>query len=146
MSVEFTSILVVDDEPLVLNYISSIFRRMGCAHVLEAENAEAGTAHIVSGEIDLLVCDITLPDGDGRRVASTLLEKNPSAVVVLITGFRAQDIHLSPELRSKALLLEKPFTPDDMSELLGRHFEESRMVHAGAYASAASIRPARAEV
>jgi len=124
MSVQYnyTNILVVDDEPLVLTYISSILRRMGCKNVLEANTAQSGVAQIQSREITLLICDITLPDGDGRSLAATLLESRQDAMVVLITGFSTSDIALSPEIKDRVLLLEKPFTPDDVSALLAKHF------------------------
>ena len=117
-------ILVVDDEPLVLKYISSILRRMGCREVYEAESAEQGTEFIEKHDIGLLISDITLPDGDGRRLATTLLENKPDAGVVLITGFSMSDIMLSSEIRDRVMLLEKPFTPDDVSAVLGKHFKE----------------------
>src|SRR3954469_23255935 len=123
MSVQYnySNILVVDDEPLVLSYISSILRRMGCKSVFEANTAESGVQEIQNREVSLLICDITLPDGDGRSLAATLLETRPDAVIVLITGFSTSDIALSPEIKDRVLLLEKPFTPDDVSALLGKY-------------------------
>ena len=114
-----STFLVVDDEPLVLKYIASILRRMGCNQVLEAENASLAAEVLQKNEISVLVSDITLPDGDGRILAANLLETNPTAVVVLITGFDASEVQISPGIRERVRLLQKPFTPDDVSELLG---------------------------
>ena|SRR5436190_10170997 len=136
-----TNILVVDDEPLVLTYISSIMRRMGCKNVMEAGTAEQGRQEIQKRDISLLICDITLPDGDGRALASTLLESAPNAVIVLISGFSTSDIALSPEIKDRVLLLEKPFTPDDISALLSNHFkpvEIQRLPHVRAVPTAST--------
>jgi len=102
-----------------LKYIASILRRMGCNQVLEAENASLAAEVLQKHEISVLVSDITLPDGDGRILAANLLETNPTAVVVLITGFDASEVQISPGIRERVRLLQKPFTPDDVSELLG---------------------------
>jgi DNA-binding NtrC family response regulator len=125
MSVQhnYTNILVVDDEPLVLSYITSILRRMGCKNVLEARTANQAATEIQDQNISLFICDITLPDGDGRALAATLLENRPDAIVVLITGFSTSDIALSSDIKDRVLLLEKPFTPDDVSALVGKYFK-----------------------
>jgi len=122
-----SKILVVDDEPLVLSYISAILRRMGCANVVEAATAEEGGAHIQNSDVSLLISDITLPDGDGRGLAANLLDLKSDAVIVLITGFSTSDIALSPEIKDRVLLLEKPFTPDDVSALVGNFLKPASM-------------------
>lgn len=103
-------ILVVEDEPFVLKFISSALRKMECTDVCEAANLQDAMGHLSSRNIAGLITDITLPDGDGRELASYCLNANPSAIVVLMTGHDPRDLELSPILREKVLLLEKPFT------------------------------------
>lgn len=82
------TILVVDDEPLVLDMISQELTAQGFA-VLEAETGEAALSIIESGQtVDVLFTDIILPGGlDGWRLAAMAQEAKPGLPVIYVTGY-----------------------------------------------------------
>ena len=116
-------VLVVDDEALVLRYTTSVIAGLGYKNVFRAESAEAARALLSVENLSLVISDVSLPDGDGRQLLSEALEQHPQAAGVLITGFSSSDIKLPDALCGRVLLLQKPFTADDISHILAELLE-----------------------
>jgi DNA-binding NtrC family response regulator len=119
------AVLVVDDEPLVLKYATSVISGFGYKRVFKASCALEARAQIVSQPLAMIICDVSLPDGDGRQILREALEANPAAAGVLITGFASNELSLPPDLQGKIQLLEKPFTADAIGHLLAETFERA---------------------
>ena len=77
------------------------------------------------GEIDALLMDINLPDGWGAQVAQRLRTERPEMAVVYTTGFAEVDPILSGGLNSTEYVIRKPFTGDQLAEVLTRAIERS---------------------
>jgi DNA-binding NtrC family response regulator len=112
-------ILVVDDEPLVLKYTTSVIAGFGYKKVLRAGDAQTARAVMAAEGISLIISDVSLPDGDGRELVREALERNPAAVGVLISGFACGDLSIPADLIDRVKLLEKPFVADDISHVFG---------------------------
>ena len=121
----FCSALIVDDEPLVLRYTTSVISGLGYKRVLPASCALDARALLFIETFSLIICDVSLPDGDGRQVLRDALQINPNARLVLISGFVSPDLFLPDDLRGRVQLLEKPFTAGDISRLLAETFERN---------------------
>jgi DNA-binding NtrC family response regulator len=119
------SVLVVDDEPLVLKYATSVICNLGYKRVFRASTALDARALLLAETFSLIISDVSLPDGDGRQVLREALLINPNARLVLISGFVSTDLFLSEDLRGHVDFLEKPFTADDISQLLAETFERN---------------------
>ena len=117
------TVLVVDDEALVLKYTTSVISGLGYKKVLKARCAQEARAVLLAERVSLIISDVSLPDGDGRQIVRETLEQNPGATGVLITGFSQGDLSLPPDLAGIVQCLEKPFTADDISHLLAETFE-----------------------
>ncbi|MCY2958262.1 MAG: response regulator [Planctomycetota bacterium] len=63
------SILLVEDDPLMLTVLTMCLRRAG-HFVLQASTFEQARKLLVQEPIDLLVSDLTLPDADGDGLAA----------------------------------------------------------------------------
>ena len=119
------SVLVVDDEPLVLKYATSVISGLGYKKVLKASSALDARALLLAETFSLIICDVSLPDGDGRQILREALQLKPNVRLVLISGFVSGDLFLPDDLRGRVELLEKPFTADDISQLLAETFERN---------------------
>src|SRR5688572_14138733 len=111
-------VLVVDDEPLVLKYTSSVICGLGYPKVLRAATVEAAREVFLAETLSLIISDVSLPDGDGRELLVEALTHHPQAAGVLITGFAFNDVKLPDSLAQRVLFLQKPFTADDISHVL----------------------------
>jgi len=80
------SILVVDDEPALVNLAYDILKSNGY-HVLTANNAEEALIMLTTETVDLLVSDIIMPGMDGYQLASQVKQNYPQIKIILCSGF-----------------------------------------------------------
>jgi CheY-like chemotaxis protein len=113
------TILVVDDEPLVLNVVCRALASRGY-RVVSAGSPQ--DALVLSGSlprIDLLISDIEMPEMDGRRLATLMSERYPSLVVLFMTGFLLKPGAISSDgLLDGHRLIHKPFSPSQLVKLV----------------------------
>lgn len=109
------TVLIVEDEPLVLDMISQELIDQGFA-VLEADTAEAALSIIESGQpIDVLFTDIRLPgEMDGWRLAAIVRESNPTLPVIYATGYTVERAAQVPG----SVFLKKPYKPSTIAETI----------------------------
>lgn len=79
------NVLVVDDEPSLVELLCDVVRSIDC-NVLTARTAAEARRVIARHDVQVLVADVNLPDGDGTSLVGTLRKRNPSAAAVIITG------------------------------------------------------------
>ncbi|MCC6749084.1 MAG: response regulator [Deltaproteobacteria bacterium] len=116
------TILVVEDDAQVRAVTREVLLRGGY-RLLEAATPEAAlaAARAHAGEIDLLLSDVVLPQMNGRELAELLLLERPRTKVIYMSGFTADAISGHDLLRTDAVLLQKPASP----ELLLRRVREA---------------------
>lgn len=78
-------VLLVDDEPLVLEMFESILAEQGY-DVFVAPNPQIALNHLEKTYFDVLVCDVLLEELDGFDIMTIARKKQPSIAVLLITG------------------------------------------------------------
>ena len=81
-----TSVLIIDDEDKLRNLLSRIVKAEGF-EVLEAPDCKTGLKKLDSHEIDVVLCDVKLPDGNGVDLSLKIIEKNPFTEVILLTAY-----------------------------------------------------------
>lgn len=97
-------ILVVDDEPDILAFLSAVLEDQG-ATVIQAADGEQALALTIEEKPDLITLDLSMPGKNGGYVFEAI-RNNPeiaSTKVCIITG--------KPELRR--LIYERPVAPPD---------------------------------
>jgi len=109
------SILIVDDEPVVLRLCCSILSRQGY-QVLSAGNGEEAlkVCHDQERALHLLLSDIIMPKLRGTDLAERVLRIFPGIRVLYMSGFDGREIPEYDSLRRRARLIPKPFTPRDL--------------------------------
>jgi PAS domain S-box-containing protein len=111
------TVLVVDDEPEVLELAAEILKRVGYS-VLEAADGAAAleVARRHDGEIHLLVTDMVMPGLSGRDLADRLRALRSALPVLYISGY-VQDASARATLASEhSAFVAKPFTPELLTD------------------------------
>jgi CheY-like chemotaxis protein len=109
-------ILVVDDELVIRKGIRMILHREG--HQVEAvKDYDTAMNSIDKTQFDLFIVDYLIPGRSGLDVISTVREKVPGALIILISGFATADTNLAGIHSGIFEFLPKPF---DNSDLIGR--------------------------
>ncbi len=107
-------ILVVDDEPAMIELVNEIAsRRLHCRVVSAGSLGEARKA-LAGGGISLLLADVNLPDGDGTALVPELRQRNASAEAIIITGAPTMDRAIQAMRQGAVDFLPKPFSAEEI--------------------------------
>ncbi len=106
------TILLVEDEPVVLNLLHHMLSREGYL-VLTAADGVAGldVSRSYPHPIDMLLSDVQMPRMNGIQLAQHIASERPETRTVLISG------HMEEQLRDLARptdFLRKPFVPKEL--------------------------------
>lgn len=111
------TVVVVDDDPMMLDVLSRILQRENFDLLMASggpEIIQKLSEH--TGEVDLLVTDYAMPDMQGRELAERVRERFPAVKVLYQTGFSDMLFEDRIELEEGAAFLEKPFTARGLRE------------------------------
>jgi len=81
-----STILVVDDEEKLRSLMKRIITLEGF-RVLEAETLKAAAKVLERETVDVVLCDVKLPDGNGVDYTKVIKEKYPAIEVIVLTAF-----------------------------------------------------------
>ena len=110
------TILLVEDDAAVRSLARRVLTRFGY-HVLEASDGRAASeiSRSHAGSIDLLVTDVVMPEMSGKDVADRLLREREGMRVLFMSGYTYDMIAQRGVLHAGSSLLEKPFTPEQLT-------------------------------
>lgn len=113
------SILVVEDDPLVRNYVSAQLEQLGYRTLVTANGPEA-LAAIDNGFVcDVLFTDVIMSGGmNGRQVADAVVAKLPSVRVLFTSGYTEDAIFHHGRLDPDVTLLPKPYRKSDLARMI----------------------------
>src|SRR4051812_18301510 len=86
MSEPRPTILVVDDEPSIREFLQIMLKREKM-HVETAPNGKAGFEKYLSQPFDMVITDLQMPEMSGLELLAKIKEKDPETVVMMITAF-----------------------------------------------------------
>lgn len=114
---ESQSILLIEDNPVVLRTLLGIMKSLGYA-VTAVESVEKARTVLVNSAPDILVTDIVLPGGQwGSGFAREIAKTHSEIKVLMISGFHSEleSLGLEPH---QGTLLAKPFSRDQLEQAL----------------------------
>lgn len=116
-------ILVVDDDPGIREILQGVLTARGYRIFLASEGQQA-IEQVKRQDFDLVLLDVILPGKNSLEVFKTIRDRNPKALVVLITGYPdhrqvAEVMELGP-----AMLMRKPFGIREIEDVLQVVFKE----------------------
>jgi DNA-binding NtrC family response regulator len=121
-----SSILVVDDERGIRALCSDVLGRAG--HEVETVDTAAGAlAAITRKKLDLVLCDINLPDQDGVSILPKLLAGENPPAVLLITAYPSIDTAVRGMKLGARDYIGKPFSPDELRLVVQRALAEDEL-------------------
>jgi DNA-binding NtrC family response regulator len=81
-----SKILIIDDEEKLRGLLSRIISLEGYT-VLQAANIKSGLKLLQKESIDVLLCDVKLPDGNGVDFVKEVKQEFPQIEIILLTAF-----------------------------------------------------------
>ncbi|MDX9720410.1 MAG: sigma-54 dependent transcriptional regulator [Myxococcota bacterium] len=120
------TILIVDDEPMLVNYLAKILRREGY-EVLLAGSAAAARRQMQSAIPDLILMDLKLPDADGGELLEEFRLAYPQCPSVVITAHGSIRSAVESTRRGAMDYLTKPFEPEQLLLAVRHVLREQRL-------------------
>jgi len=119
------TVLIVDDEELVRWSLRERLRKDGYT-VLESGTV-ASAIEKLTPAVDLVLLDQRLPDGDGLTLLRQIKESSPDTLVILMTAFSTVENAVAAMKHGAYHYLNKPFNLDDVSVVVEKALETSRL-------------------
>jgi DNA-binding response OmpR family regulator len=108
-----STVLVVDDEPIVREVVVSYLRREGFA-TLEAGDGDEARRLLEEGEFGLVVLDLMLPGTDGLQLCRWIRSRSDVPVIMLTARGEETDRIIGLELGADDYVT-KPFSPRELA-------------------------------
>jgi len=108
-------ILVIDDDETVRAALKQALR-MGNHEVIPVANGKEGIERAKTQPIDLVICDLFMPQPDGLETIAGLREHSPQLPVIAVSGGHLGSpdmLRVARELGANRVL-EKPFETDEL--------------------------------
>jgi CheY-like chemotaxis protein len=111
-------LLIVDDDPGILNLVAKMVTRLGYHATATADPVDALLC-LADTRYDMVISDYAMPRMDGYQLADQIREKHFGTKIIIMTGHRDPDlIDLLQHSGIVDGLLFKPFTLDTLKEKL----------------------------
>ncbi len=122
------TLLIVDDEPMILKSIQRIFRRENYT-ILTAEDANEGLNILQAREVDLLISDHHMPGMSGVEFLQKVKAEYPDILTIMLTGHKEIEIamHAINDAGVYKFIL-KPWDDEDFKLTIKRALESLDLV------------------
>ncbi|HEY8022441.1 MAG TPA: response regulator, partial [Thermoanaerobaculia bacterium] len=120
------TILIVDDEEVLQDVLTSLVRREGHA-TLSARTGEEALEILDREEVDLVLLDLMLPGLSGQQVLRQIRQRDPAQVVVVITAYSSIESAIDAMREGAFHYIPKPFKNEEVLLTLRKGLEQRRL-------------------
>jgi len=120
------SILIIDDEEVLQDVLSSLLRREG-HEVLGARTGEEGLRMLREEDVDLVLLDLMLPGISGQEVLQQIRKEDPDQVVVVVTAYSSIEGAIEAMREGAFHYIPKPFKNDEVLLTVRKGLEQRRL-------------------
>jgi len=120
-------VLVVDDEPGLLDSASLLLKKEGYA-VTPCSNAHEALTKIRENNIDVVLSDIKMPEVSGIDLLEKIHKINPGLPVILMTAYADLDAAVDALKKGAFDFLIKPTPPDYLIHSIQKAFQHIELI------------------
>ena len=110
-------ILIVDDEPAIRQVLAAFLERAGYA-VDQVSNGEAAVVKMAKGEVDVAICDISMPGISGIDVVRRVRAAGIDTTFIMITAFASVDTAIEAMKAGATDYIIKPLRNEEVLQRL----------------------------
>jgi DNA-binding NtrC family response regulator len=115
-------VLVLDDEQIVLDSVSRILEDENY-DVAACRSGSEAVEKLKAGGFDILLTDLKMPGMDGLQAMEALTDVDPDLSMIMVTAYSTVDSAVKAMKIGAVDYIRKPFTHDQISELVGKVIE-----------------------
>jgi CheY-like chemotaxis protein len=113
------TIFVVEDDPLVRNFVTAQLQSLGYKTVAASDSKTALELIETGQPFDLLFTDVVIPGGmSGRVLADEVAKRRPGVKVLYTSGYTDNAIVHHGKLDDGVMLLTKPYRRNQLAEMI----------------------------
>lgn len=120
-------VLVADDEPLMLRFVTDLLKRLG-KEVVSATNGQEAIQILETEPVDLVITDMKMPLKTGLDVLKAAKVISPSLLVILATAHGTIESAVEAMKLGAFNYLIKPFSPEALEGILEKAEEHLRLI------------------
>jgi len=118
-------ILVIDDEPLMRISLTDSLKGKGYL-VESASSGEQALQLLRSGQYDIVITDLRLPQYDGMAILKECKKISPDTEVILITAYATVESAVEAMKRGAYDYITKPFHLEELGKIIDRLLWEKK--------------------
>jgi len=120
LDTEDISVLVVDDSPTSLKYISKILNDIGIDQITQASNGKDAFDLINNHFFDLIVTDFNMPEMDGLQLINSIRSESSQKTIpiLMVTSEQNENRLAAVKQAGVSAVLDKPFEPTSIRNLI----------------------------
>lgn len=118
-------VLVLDDERIVLESVSRILEEEDY-EVKTAQSGDEAVNLLKGGGFDVLITDLKMPGMNGLQAMEALLDVDPDLSMIMATAYSTVDSAVKAMKLGAVDYIRKPFTPDQLVELVNKVMEDRK--------------------
>ena len=119
MTTEKTSILILDDEPIVSKRLKPSLEKKGYDVEAFTRSSDA-LVRIRERQFDIVVTDLKMEGVDGMQFLTEVKERYPTTEVIVITGFATMATAKESFNKGVFDFLAKPFKLGEIAEVIAK--------------------------
>lgn len=112
------TVMIIDDSLFIRNILRGIMKEKGYDVIAEAASGIEALKKLHEITPDIIVLDIILPDINGIDLLESINKKCPEARVVVCSSLSQEPVIKKAMESGARAFLQKPFTPEKVSEVL----------------------------
>jgi signal transduction histidine kinase len=124
---EKARLMVVDDDAMVLQTVSTIFEMYGF-EVMSCKNSHEALARLEQGQPDVLLTDIRMPGMSGTDLLSHLKNSGFGFPVIVMTGYADLDAAINAVKGGAFDFVKKPYDPEHLVQTVNRAVKHHRLL------------------
>ncbi len=128
LPVEDQKILIVDDDPSIVDLLNQFFQRVGFMCKTAADGQEAIDL-LEKSPFTIVVTDLIMPRVDGLELLKKVKESWPETDVIVMTGYTKNFTYTDVIKAGASDFVQKPFTLDEIEAKLQRLIKERQLRH-----------------
>jgi len=119
-------ILIIDDEENMRHMLSVMLTRQGY-RVDQAGNGSEGLDCLATNAYDFILCDIRMPEMDGKTFLTGALEQHVSAPIIMMSAYGSVETAIECMKLGAYDFISKPFKKDEIIMVLKKAEERERL-------------------
>lgn len=122
-----TNLLIVDDDPSILEYLSLALKRTDC-RVIACGSAHEAMAFLEENPVAVVLADIRMPGISGLELLDKIHGVDPETPVILMTAYADIDTAINAVNKGAFNFVTKPFKVESLTRAVEKAIRQHRLI------------------